>query len=56
MHSINLMHRDLKPSNILLDKEMNVKLGDIGTTKEMINIITNTFTGTIPYMAPEILK
>ncbi|CAF4269914.1 unnamed protein product [Rotaria socialis] len=48
---------DLKPENILLDGQGHVKLTDFGLCKESIyhGGQTNTFCGTIEYMAPEIL-
>ncbi|CAF1428760.1 unnamed protein product [Adineta steineri] len=47
----------LKPENILLDAQGHVKLTDFGLCKESIyeGGQTNTFCGTIEYMAPEIL-
>jgi serine/threonine protein kinase len=30
MHSANVIHRDLKPSNILLNKQCDVKICDLG--------------------------
>ncbi|CAF1010878.1 unnamed protein product [Rotaria magnacalcarata] len=49
--------KDLKPENILLDGQGHVKLTDFGLCKESIyhGGQTNTFCGTIEYMAPEIL-
>ena len=58
MNSENLTHRDLKPQNILisnqrLDKTI-IKLSDYGCSKEVGD--TNTFTGTILTIAPEIIE
>eukprot|EP00123_Amoebidium_parasiticum_P011290 comp20628_c1_seq2/m.26684 comp20628_c1_seq2/g.26684 ORF comp20628_c1_seq2/g.26684 comp20628_c1_seq2/m.26684 type:complete len:416 (-) comp20628_c1_seq2:18-1265(-) len=57
LHSLGIIYRDLKPENILLDAEGHVVLTDFGLSKEAIigNGRTNTFCGTIEYMAPEIL-
>jgi serine/threonine protein kinase len=47
----------LKPENLLFDDQCNIKLCDFGwaffegdTNKEF------SYTGTLPYMAPEILR
>ncbi|KAG2378251.1 hypothetical protein C9374_008394 [Naegleria lovaniensis] len=55
LHSKNLMHRDLKPQNIFVSKE-KLKIGDFGLMKEMQNSFTYTVTGTLKYLAPEILN
>ena len=54
---LGILHRDLKPENLLFDDQSNIKLCDFGwaffeseTNKEF------SYTGTLPYMAPEILK
>ena len=57
IHEKNICHRDLKPDNIFLDDELNVKLGDFGSSKILdgkskknIPHIVNKF-----YRAPELL-
>lgn len=55
-----VLHRDIKTSNVLLDKDMNARVGDFGlaklqnTNKEMVS--TTHVVGTAGYMAPELVK
>ncbi len=33
MHSSNVIHRDLKPSNLLLNKDCDLKICDLGLAR-----------------------
>ncbi|MCP4616108.1 MAG: protein kinase, partial [Bradyrhizobium sp.] len=57
-HARGIIHRDVKPSNIIVDKNGNARLADLGLAKQMRavdEILTRTgFTvGTPAYMSPE---
>ncbi|KAL1206779.1 L-type lectin-domain containing receptor kinase VI.2 [Cardamine amara subsp. amara] len=54
-----VIHRDLKPSNVLIDSNMNPRLGDFGLARlyergSLSN--TTALVGTIGYMAPELTR
>ena len=54
-----IMHRGLKPSNILLTNNLDIKITDFGLSKILKNNSSYKMsgcTGTLRYMAPEILK
>lgn len=53
-HDKNILHRDIRPANVLLSKEGNVKLADLGTSRFLIESrFASTRIGSPPYMAPE---
>lgn len=60
LHKKGVCHRDLKPENLLLDANDNLKITDFG----MATIFRvrgkerplETRCGTLPYVAPEVLK
>ncbi|RWS00529.1 serine/threonine protein kinase-like protein 5 [Dinothrombium tinctorium] len=59
---LGIAHRDIKVENILLDQKNNCKLTDFGFARECYDPktgmlkLSETFCGTEPYYAPEIIE
>lgn len=54
-----VIHRDVKSSNVLIDNEMNARLGDFGLARlydHGKNSHTTNVVGTIGYIAPELTR
>lgn len=57
LHSLNLRHCDLNSKNLLIDKNMRVKISDLGLTQEIDECSqTNKKIGTLRWMSPEMIS
>ncbi|KAK1436715.1 hypothetical protein QVD17_02497 [Tagetes erecta] len=56
-HTPRIVHRDLKPGNILLDDDMEARIGDFGLAKSIpeadTHMTSSNVAGTLGYIAPE---
>ena len=54
-HKKKILHRDIKSQNIFLTKNLDIKIGDLGVSKKLIQTnFAKTFIGTPYYLSPEI--
>ncbi|KAH9661565.1 L-type lectin-domain containing receptor kinase SIT2 [Citrus sinensis] len=54
-----VLHRDIKPANVLLDADLEGKLGDFGLARlydHGNDLHTTNVVGTVGYLAPELLR
>jgi polo-like kinase 1 len=58
LHRNNVIHRDLKLGNLFLNKDLQVKLGDMGLSTKLENADERkkTICGTPNYIAPEVIS
>lgn len=56
-HEIDVLHRDVKPANVLVDRRGRARLADFGIARVAgaQTTATGAVTGTISYIAPEVL-
>lgn len=55
-HGQGVLHRDVKPGNVLFDADGRARLGDFGIALRSSGAPGGDCSGTLPYMAPEILR
>merc|ERR1740129_1075254 len=51
-----VLHRDIKGANILVGMDCHVKLSDFGCSKRTTDTKSHSMRGSIPWMAPEVIK
>ena len=58
MHQKRIMHRDLKPANIFIGGDYQLKVGDLGLSRQLSSQTFEAFSrvGTPLYMSPEVLQ
>ncbi|KAI7866771.1 kinase-like domain-containing protein [Spinellus fusiger] len=56
LHKNKIVHRDIKDENIIIDSRDRIQLIDFGCAVYQKGKKMDTFTGTLEYCAPEVLK
>ena len=55
IHSENILHRDIKPENLVFDQNGYLRITDFGIAKHYIVNNKKDTSGTVGYLAPEVL-
>ncbi|XP_071958838.1 mitogen-activated protein kinase kinase kinase 20-like [Antedon mediterranea] len=53
LHELDIIHRDIKSLNFLITDKYNLKVCDFGISCITDETVTTTYTGSLPWMAPE---
>ena len=58
LHSKKVIHRDLKLRNLMIDQDMQLKIGDFGLSAQLSSDRERrkTICGTPNYLAPELIQ
>jgi serine/threonine protein kinase/tetratricopeptide (TPR) repeat protein len=59
LHRRGIIHRDIKPANVLVDRDNVTRMLDFGLAiNNSLSLVadSNSFTGTVAYMAPELFS
>ncbi|KAF8489874.1 kinase-like domain-containing protein, partial [Russula emetica] len=54
LHSLGIIHQDIKLENVMVKNDGHVVLGDFDLASNTLK--TRSVCGTLPYMAPEVLR
>ena len=55
IHGQNILHRDIKPENLVFDKNGYLRITDFGIAKHYVINNRKDTSGTVGYLAPEVL-
>ena len=55
IHGQNILHRDIKPENLVFDKNGYLRITDFGIAKHYVVNNKKDTSGTVGYLAPEVL-